>query len=69
MMNNGKICECRLVVILQEKTYIYDLNSLTILDTIDTVPNTKGQYMTYFLLFKPPVKKERYCNYHNFNSC
>ncbi|KAJ8634734.1 hypothetical protein MRB53_009001 [Persea americana] len=32
----------RLVVILQEKTYIYDLNSLIILDTIDTVPNTKG---------------------------
>lgn len=32
----------RLVVVLQDKTYIYDLNSLTILDTIDTVPNTKG---------------------------
>ncbi|XP_068635755.1 autophagy-related protein 18b [Aristolochia californica] len=32
----------RLVVVLQEKTYIYDLNSLTILDTIDTVPNNKG---------------------------
>ncbi|RWR75402.1 WD40 repeat [Cinnamomum micranthum f. kanehirae] len=32
----------RLVVILQERTYIYDLNSLIILDTIDTVPNTKG---------------------------
>ncbi|XP_077222273.1 autophagy 18 B-like protein isoform X2 [Tasmannia lanceolata] len=32
----------RLVVILQDKTYIYDLNSLVILDTIDTVPNTKG---------------------------
>ncbi|KAI8017953.1 Autophagy-related protein 18b [Camellia lanceoleosa] len=32
----------RLVVILQEKTYIYDINSLDILDTIDTVPNFKG---------------------------
>ncbi|KAL7197323.1 hypothetical protein ACSBR2_019963 [Camellia fascicularis] len=34
----------RLVVILQEKTYIYDINSLDILDTIDTVPNFKGFY-------------------------
>ncbi|THF93882.1 hypothetical protein TEA_018462 [Camellia sinensis var. sinensis] len=32
-----------LVVILQEKTYIYDINSLDILDTIDTVPNFKGE--------------------------
>ncbi|CAL5321148.1 unnamed protein product [Camellia sinensis] len=32
----------RLVVILQEKTYIYDISSLDILDTIDTVPNFKG---------------------------
>ncbi|KAK6942355.1 hypothetical protein RJ641_027732, partial [Dillenia turbinata] len=32
----------RLVVLLQEKSYIYDLNSLAILDTIDTVPNPKG---------------------------
>lgn len=32
----------RLVVVLQEKTYIYDINSLAILDTIDTVPNVKG---------------------------
>ncbi|XP_065849459.1 autophagy-related protein 18b isoform X1 [Euphorbia lathyris] len=32
----------RLVVVLQEKTYIYDSNSLAILDTIDTVPNIKG---------------------------
>ncbi|KAG8651869.1 autophagy-related protein 18b [Manihot esculenta] len=32
----------RLVVVLQEKTYIYDSNSLAILDTLDTVPNTKG---------------------------
>ncbi|XP_022153339.1 autophagy-related protein 18b isoform X2 [Momordica charantia] len=31
-----------LVVLLQDKTYIYDINSLTILDTIDTVPNSKG---------------------------
>lgn len=32
----------RLVVVLQEKTYIYDLNTLAILDAIDTVPNVKG---------------------------
>ncbi|PON48447.1 Guanine nucleotide-binding protein, beta subunit [Parasponia andersonii] len=32
----------RLVVVLQEKTYVYDINSLAILDTIDTVPNVKG---------------------------
>ncbi|PKA65468.1 Autophagy-related protein 18b [Apostasia shenzhenica] len=32
----------RLIVVLQEKTYIYDVNSLAILDTIDTVPNSKG---------------------------
>ncbi|KAK1275502.1 Autophagy-related protein 18b [Acorus gramineus] len=32
----------RLIVVLLEKTYIYDLNSLVILDAIDTVPNTKG---------------------------
>ncbi|XP_038698620.1 autophagy-related protein 18b isoform X2 [Tripterygium wilfordii] len=32
----------RLVVVLEEKTYIYDSNSLAILDTIDTVPNLKG---------------------------
>ncbi|KAI3831057.1 hypothetical protein MKX03_007889 [Papaver bracteatum] len=32
----------RLIVLLQDKTYIYDLNSLAILDTIDTVSNPKG---------------------------
>ncbi|KAK1290247.1 Autophagy-related protein 18b [Acorus calamus] len=32
----------RLIVVLLEKTYIYDLNSLVILDAIDTVPNTRG---------------------------
>ncbi|XWS16947.1 hypothetical protein CRYUN_Cryun33cG0025500 [Craigia yunnanensis] len=31
-----------LIVVLQEKTYIYDSNSLAILDTVDTVPNLKG---------------------------
>ncbi|KAG6739808.1 hypothetical protein POTOM_057423 [Populus tomentosa] len=34
---------CRLVVVLQEKTYIYDSNTLAILDAIDTVPNVKGE--------------------------
>ncbi|KAL5714115.1 Autophagy-related protein 18b [Ranunculus cassubicifolius] len=32
----------RVIVLLQDKTYIYDANSLAILDTVDTVPNTKG---------------------------
>ncbi|KAG0475638.1 hypothetical protein HPP92_015324 [Vanilla planifolia] len=32
----------RLIIVLQEKTYIYDVNSLDILDTIDTAPNNKG---------------------------
>ncbi|KAL9376924.1 hypothetical protein Peur_031044 [Populus x canadensis] len=32
----------RLVVVLQEKTYIYDSNTLAIVDAIDTVPNVKG---------------------------
>lgn len=32
----------RLVIVLREKTYIYDANTLAILDTIDTVPNLKG---------------------------
>lgn len=32
----------RLIIILLEKTYIYDINSLTILDAVDTVPNLKG---------------------------
>lgn len=34
----------RLIVVLQEKVYIYDINSLAILDTIDMVPNLKGLY-------------------------
>ncbi|XP_050213895.1 autophagy-related protein 18b isoform X1 [Mercurialis annua] len=32
----------RLVVVLEEKTFIYDSNSIAMLDTIDTVPNAKG---------------------------
>ncbi|CAN6443984.1 unnamed protein product [Victoria cruziana] len=32
----------RLIVVLWDKAYIYDSNSLTILNTIDTVPNPKG---------------------------
>jgi autophagy-related protein 18 len=32
----------RLVVVLLEKTFVYDLNTLVMLDTIDTVPNPKG---------------------------
>ncbi|GAB2291525.1 Autophagy- protein 18b [Dionaea muscipula] len=37
-----RLNKSRLIVILQEKTFIYDLNSLAILSTIDTVPNPKG---------------------------
>jgi hypothetical protein len=37
---------CRLVVVLQNKTFIYDLNSTTILEEIETVPNTKGKVHT-----------------------
>lgn len=44
---------CRLVVILLEKTYIYDINSLEILDTLDTVQNLKGQHLMSFF----------YCNF------
>ncbi|KAG2668116.1 hypothetical protein I3760_15G144700 [Carya illinoinensis] len=32
----------RLIVILQDKTYVYDINKVKILDAIDTVPNPKG---------------------------
>ncbi|XP_044472124.1 autophagy-related protein 18b [Mangifera indica] len=32
----------RLVVVLRDKTFIYDADTLAILDTIDTVPNLKG---------------------------
>lgn len=46
---------CRLIVVLQEKTYIYDLNSLAILDTIDTVPNSKGQNRSRYLLILESV--------------
>ncbi|KAH1137957.1 hypothetical protein GYH30_027805 [Glycine max] len=33
----------RLIVILQDKAYAYEINSLIILDTIDTMPNIKGE--------------------------
>ncbi|KAH9314238.1 hypothetical protein KI387_022865, partial [Taxus chinensis] len=32
----------RLIVVLEASTYIYDLNNLSILDSIGTVPNPKG---------------------------
>lgn len=41
---------CRLIVVLQDKTFIYDLNSITILEEIETVPNTKGKHPTAVLL-------------------
>ncbi|KAG8059164.1 hypothetical protein GUJ93_ZPchr0002g24135 [Zizania palustris] len=37
-----RLSKQRLVVVLQDKTFIYDLNSTTILEEIETVPNTKG---------------------------
>lgn len=37
---------CRLVVVLQDKTFIYDLNSGQILEEIDTVHNPKGKHPT-----------------------
>lgn len=42
--------KCRLVVILQDKTYVYDINSLAILDTIDTVSNLKGEIGWHYIL-------------------
>lgn len=32
---------------LVEKTFVYDLNTLVMLDTIDTVPNPKGSSATF----------------------
>ncbi|KAL2936154.1 Autophagy-related protein 18b [Bienertia sinuspersici] len=32
----------RLIVLLQDKTFIYDIDTLAILSTVDTVPNPKG---------------------------
>lgn len=37
-----RLNKLRLIVLLQDKTFIYDINSLAILSTIDTVPNPKG---------------------------
>jgi hypothetical protein len=37
---------CRLIVVLQDKTFIYDLNSTRILEEIDTVHNPKGKHPT-----------------------
>ena len=39
----GCLGKCRLLVVLQDKTYVYDLNTVKILDSIDTVPNLKGE--------------------------
>ncbi|CAI0427671.1 unnamed protein product [Linum tenue] len=40
----------RLVVVLQEKTFIYDSNSLAILDTIDTIPNPKVNSTLFMIM-------------------
>jgi autophagy-related protein 18 len=36
----------RLIVVLQDKTFIYDLSSSQILEEIDTVHNPKGKHPT-----------------------
>jgi hypothetical protein len=38
-----RLSRTRLVVVLQDRTFIYDVNSTTILEEIETVPNTKGE--------------------------
>jgi autophagy-related protein 18 len=43
----------RLVVVLLEKTFVYDLNTLVMLDTIDTVPNPKGISLSSLCQFLP----------------
>lgn len=52
----------RLIVVLQENTYIYDINSLAILDTIDTVPNSKGNSAT--LLFTVCLNDDIFMPYY-----
>ncbi|XP_003535232.1 autophagy-related protein 18b-like [Glycine soja] len=45
----------RLIVILQDKAYAYEINSLIILDTIDTMPNIKA-FETHNLIKELNVK-------------
>lgn len=49
------LCLCRLIVVLKEQTYIYDVKSLEIKRIIDTVPNLQGQFETIYFLF--PISK------------
>ncbi|XP_021756836.1 autophagy-related protein 18b-like isoform X2 [Chenopodium quinoa] len=37
-----RLNKLRLIVLLQDKVFIYDINSLAILSVLDTVPNPKG---------------------------
>ncbi|CAO2841597.1 unnamed protein product [Amaranthus hypochondriacus] len=37
-----RLNKSRLIVLLQDKTFIYEIDNLAILSTIDTVPNPKG---------------------------
>lgn len=41
---------CRLIVLLKEQTYIYDVNSLEIKQIIDTVPNVQGQFEIIYIM-------------------
>jgi len=45
---------CRLLVLLEDKTFIYDIDSLSILSTIDTVPNPKGKTRSHTMIQLPP---------------
>ncbi|KAG4983106.1 hypothetical protein JHK87_027855 [Glycine soja] len=45
----------KLIVILQDKAYAYEINSLIILDTIDTMPNIKA-FETHNLIKELNVK-------------
>jgi hypothetical protein len=61
---------CRLVVVLQDRTFVYDLNSTTILDEIETVPNTKGKdppanIKNTIVLFLLAILADKYCNILN----
>lgn len=38
----------RLIVVLKEQIYIYDVNTLEIKRIIDTVPNLQGQFETSY---------------------
>ena len=36
------MCSCRIVVVLEARTYIYNFEELRLIDAIETCPNNKG---------------------------